>query len=150
MIYDCPYKLRVWTGKSMMMVQTVCFNERGALWYGAGAAFGWAWVNDAYEGWTKDDPKPSSLDVAPVMRWTGHKDIDGKDIYEGDIVSWCNGEATLVIQYCEEYARFGGLVVLQRDEEVENDSFQWFDDYGMPYKIKVIGNVHQTPELLKT
>lgn len=144
-----PIKYRAWTGNEMVAVQSLCFNDKGCIWYGRAPHMGWAFVWPEAE-WTVDDPKPTDDLLKPVMQWTGFKDIDGKEIYEGDIVSWCGDEATLVIDYCEEYARFGGLICLQYGEEVENDAYQWFDDYGMPDKLKVIGNVYQTPELLKT
>ena len=143
-------KYRAWDGRRMVMVQSLCWNQGGSLWYGSGNQFGWAWVNPLYQGWTSDNPQPNLADICPIMVWTGHKDICGVDIYEDDVVSWCDGEEILAIQHCKEYARYGGLVCVQDDEETENDSFRWFGDRGMPDELKVIGNVHQNPELLNT
>ena len=148
--YNCPFKFRAWDGRRMVMVQTLAFNEGGSLWYGAGNQFGWAWINPECTSWTVDNPKPSEGDICPVMRWTGLRDKNGVEIWEGDVLSWCDGEETLDIQYVEEYARFGGLIVLQDGQEVENVAFRWFDDYGMPNRAEVIGNIYQNPELLKS
>lgn len=88
------------------------------------------------------------LNDLEILQCVGLKDSKGIEIYEGDILSHCKGESILAVQYCEEYARFGGLIMLQHGEEVENDCFVWFDDYGMPDKCEVIGNIYDNPELL--
>ncbi len=82
-----------------------------------------------------------------IQQWTGLKDKNGKDIYDGDIVSWCDREEILEIQWCQEYVRFGGLIHKQDDKIVENDCFRWFDDHGMD-KLEIIGNVFENLKLL--
>ncbi len=78
---------------------------------------------------------------------TGIDDAKGVSIWEGDIVSLYDGEQICVIQWAEEYAKFGLLICLQHDESVENDAWMWFDDAVS--KAIVIGNVHEHLHLLK-
>ena len=74
-----------------------------------------------------------------LMQYTGIKDKNGKEIYEGDIV--ITGE------------RFIGHVVYSVDEE--DGSAEWLIDTGdynecLTTPLKVIGNIYENPELLET
>ena len=77
-----------------------------------------------------------------AMQYTGHKDNNGVEIYEGDCIYDNIGHG--VVEYVEEYAAFR---VNYRD-----DSYcKWFYDYLDSEKatLEVIGNVHENPELLE-
>jgi len=93
---------------------------------------------DKIKAWPKD--------VYEIMQFTGSLDHNDKEIYEGDIIEYYDG--ILYVQYCEEYAKFGGLIIKQNGEDVENDSFVWFDE-PINYRGKVIGNCFENPELIK-
>lgn len=73
-----------------------------------------------------------------VMQFTGLHDKNGKEIYEGDFITYSgitsNGQKIIrVVNYNSDYARFqGGMYPLSETKNL----------------IEVIGNIYENPELL--
>lgn len=70
-----------------------------------------------------------------LMQWTGLKDKNGKEIYEGDIVT--NGTDKGIIFWHDTRAMFAV------DSSITD--IAPMDDWGM---FEVIGNIYENPELL--
>ena len=74
------------------------------------------------------------------MQYTGLKDKNGKEIYEGDIVK-CHDHPTDVDSAT-------GEVYYQQGAYRVKDTICALADFGTAW-TEIIGNIHETPELLK-
>lgn len=78
-----------------------------------------------------------------LMQFTGLKDKNGKDIYEGDIVQGNVGDDA-DFGKVEVYWRSGGFGVKNKFTEVDPDSITFVDLES----CEVIGNIYENPNLL--
>lgn len=85
------------------------------------------------------------VDPESVGQYTGLKDSGGKEIFEGDILS--NGHDTVAVSYSIEFAAFVGLYNGREDLVLNLDDC--IDQPLDELKLKVVGNVHDNPDLLE-
>ncbi len=114
-------------------------------------------ADDESEVWVELKNDNNNEIKADLMQYTGLKDKNGKEIYEGDIVRIHKftqelGENMGVIEGEKEFlakiefSMYGGIYLNSR----ENDSCPlWEYENGFHEEsIEVIGNIHENPELL--
>ena len=79
-----------------------------------------------------------------LMQFTGLKDKNGEEIYESDLIQNKSGRICEV-NWNKECGRWDASVKIM----VENDNSNGFAPVNWHYDIKIIGNIHENPELLK-
>jgi uncharacterized phage protein (TIGR01671 family) len=110
-----------------------------------GDGFGVAWSD---EDWLKQDD-------FEIMQYTGLKDKNGTDIYEGDVVNFeyeypgtVNGEPREVRKRLGKivWQKFRATWAIKLSAYANNDLYKYVQGYG----VEVIGNIYENPELLES
>ncbi|HEP1838473.1 TPA: hypothetical protein VCA64_002374 [Streptococcus suis] len=110
-----------------------------------------AWRHDVYiglDGLAKDlsrtgeEPFELPLDDVIIMQSTGLFDVNGKEVYIGDIVKCtvgCSHEVIFLKEYGGRY--IGGMPAIYLSDI--RDGYAWTEDE------EVIGNIYENPELVE-
>ena len=96
-----------------------------------------------------------TCDAAHIMQYTGLKDKNGKEIYEGNIVIDVMGpigksKPLLMVEYGGQWGHAG--FVLTGLERFSNEVVEYSEDVlnqKWDNNLEVIGNIYENPELLE-
>lgn len=121
-------KFRAWDEDSMWFVSSMHYDaQKGGMVLGR--------VSDGGECFHGGD--------AILMQYTGLKDRNGKEIYEGDIVSWQHYEAEHEIQRAAPVTFENGcFYTIWQDSKYRLGGWK-------AKAIEVIGNIYSNPDLLE-
>lgn len=128
-------KFRAWNGYRKMMADYVSAIQNGDT-QGTPSS-----VNVIVNG--KNETWDIKNDHVELLQFTGLKDVNGKDIYEGDVLRTKAG----LIQIVEK-----GILETDREDIISGFYANNLSDdkpHTFSYDDEVIGNVHENPELLE-
>lgn len=145
-------KFRAWDGEKMHILE-----NSGLQYYDFEGSYSLGFTVDGYSGFWAHEQYEISTKIAkefPIMQYTGLKDKNGKEIYEGDIVAcvqnkFGEGEHEYWSVEFEEasFVVFNQVNSTRIIELIDGETV--FNTYGANYiNCEVIGNIYENPELL--
>jgi len=90
---------------------------------------------------SKEPLTRTQIDDLILMQYTGLKDKNGIEIYEGDVAIW----------YVNDVQRIGEIYYTGQAFDMKNDvtGYGFIGWDALRGEIEVIGNIHENPELLE-
>ncbi len=127
-------KFRAWNGYEMVMPKDKSYYQHYLSFCGNVVQKS-SEVMDCFGG----GDKWRVVDNLQLMQFTGLHDKNGVEIYEGDICIW----------YINGFERLGEIYYHNQSFEMRSPSLGYIGWDANRGEIEVIGNIHETPELLK-
>lgn len=90
--------------------------------------------------------------IKTIGQFTGLKDAEGMDIFDGQIIGDEDEYFLIVVEYSEKEGRFVGISTQKyflTGEDRRNSQFGLSQKWIDISKRKIVGNIHDNPELLK-
>jgi len=85
-----------------------------------------------------------------LQQYTGLKDSEGIEIYEGDIVHFAVYNANGIVEWDNRYYGYQVNLIVRPPEKRQSGSlFDFVTSIGWCDSYEVIGNIYENPELLK-
>lgn len=131
-------KFRAWNGAEMVYDITV--GRFGAFYVNPGAKKDGL---DEKDGASLTQLNTKYPDTTPVMQYTGLKDKNGKEIYEGDLVGLNEPDNAWQVDF---YTPKAAYVIWS---ETPYNNFVLTEAFFRRNKVEVIGNIWEHPELLE-
>jgi uncharacterized phage protein (TIGR01671 family) len=129
-------KFRAWDGEKMRYPNMISFSDNGG---------------DSSTCYTIDELEPEYFH-AEVMQYTGLKDKNGKEIYEGDIVKAASEELDDCLIPTGDFYDEDIQKVYWDDEAagwfLTENRYKQVQPMAHRQKFEVIGNIYETPSLL--
>lgn len=130
-------KFRAWDNKYKEMIPDIHIAPE----------YDWLVLSDNDALAERDNRGRKSSEEYILMQYTGLKDKNGQEIYEGDVITWegVDGSQSAVVTWCEGLAKF----CVEFDVEFDADGPAYgFSKQESESRITVIGNIYKNPELL--
>lgn len=91
------------------------------------------------------DWRDETVDPDTVGQYTGLKDKNGKEIYEGDIVKDIKTDKVGYIAFLRKEM---GYVIVWQESDTRLGHRNRGGGYDIDFTLEIIGNIHDNPELL--
>ncbi|QVY62945.1 YopX family protein [Cytobacillus gottheilii] len=131
-------KVRAWdiTESKWIEINKIGFLDNGKAWY----------VEDHEK---TDPPYFTDINDWALMHYTGLKDKNSKEIYEGDIV-WCPWKGEKFIIEWDEIGTGYLFHNVDYKERTHGIDYYEFEDMCASLGFEVIGNIYENPELINS